>query len=220
MTCLHHVSAHRSGPRGPDVAKRASVPETSVDQSNCCPHQLAARRSTPNTGCLQHAWICFVFVTSPTIRCAMRCPLTRWKRAAEAIWAELATTRAVRPRCGRARTSVIVPSKSKQRHRSMLSWMVFAARCGWRCPQLVLQGQTLKLYQRWPKLVPITATTQLEHGGEIQRSILVMHSVVMKGPLKASLLPREASPMFVGGGGGDCFFVRNGRRCRRRCFEA
>ena len=50
MTCLHHVSAHRGGPRGPNVAER-SVLETSVEQCHCCSHRLAACRSTPNTGC-------------------------------------------------------------------------------------------------------------------------------------------------------------------------
>ena len=138
---------------------------------------------------------CVDCFTCSTTRCAMRMSYAV-NEAVEAMSAQIATTHAVRPRCARARASVSVPSKSEKRHRSILSWMVFAARWIGRCPRLVLQRQTLELKERRPKVLPVTATTQIDHGRDIQRRALVVHAVVMEGPSEASLLPLVAFPMF------------------------
>ena len=55
---------------------------------------------------------CNIFLTCSTLRYAMRTSSYTVKEAAEAMWTQIATTHAVRPRCARERTSVSVPSKS------------------------------------------------------------------------------------------------------------
>ena len=194
---MSYVPAHRGGPRGSELAKRPVLENVrrtmATFATSTCWMSADVKHRMSGT--------CVDRFTCSTTRCAMRMSHAV-NEAVEAMSAQIATTHEVRPRCARGRASVSVPSKSEKSHRSILSWMVFAARWIGRCPRLVLQRQTLEVKQRRPKLLPVTATKQIDHGRDIQRRALVVHVVVMEGPSETSLLPLVAFLMFVGGGGG------------------
>ena len=75
VTCVHNVPANRGGSRGPELAK-CPVLETSAEQCQRLPRQLAGCRPTSNTGWVEHAW---VVLHDPRHDAQCGCP-TQWMR--------------------------------------------------------------------------------------------------------------------------------------------
>ena len=210
VTCLHHVTAHRGGPRGPELAK-CPVLETSVEQCQRLQRQLAGCRPTSNTGWVEHAWI-VLHVPRHDAQCG--CP-TQWMR----LW------RPCRPRSrqhtwsdhgvhGRVRPWVSRQSRRNVTGRYCRGWYLLRGAACFAKKNSLTQRASAETSARqrnntnWPWTRQSKARSRGScrgHGGSIRGVAPATRGI----PNVRQWRWRWRR----------CHFIRNARRCRRRCFE-